>query len=165
MLQKPQNILISKLSQQVFYVDKTRAYIGGASPDKIMKCRGKTVVEIKCPHKIWNKTIRGNFKDLDFLTLNTDGNISLNKKHRYYTQINSQIVLTKSDQGYFVVWRTKDIFLEKIDRDLIHWSKISINLVVTALLGKLCCDSFTWYSATYILWQMQQGLGGRERNY
>ena len=107
-----------------------------------MKCHGKSVVEIKCPHKIWNKTIRDNFKDLDFLTLNTDGNISLNKKHRYYTQINSQIVLTKSDQGYFIVWRTKDIFLEKTDRDLIYWSKVSINLevflksyVVKALLG------------------------------
>ena len=48
----------------------------------------------------------------------------MNKKHRYYTQINSQIVLAKSDQGYFVVWTTKDIFVEKIDRDLIHWSKV-----------------------------------------
>ena len=74
--------------------------------------------------KIWDKTIRNNFKDLDFLTLNTDCNISMNKKHRYYTQINSQIVLAKSDQGYFVVWTTKDIFVEKIDRDLIHWSKV-----------------------------------------
>ena len=105
-------------------------------------CHGKGVVEIICPHKIWDKTIKDNFKDLDFLTLNTEGNISINKKHRYYTQINSQIVLGKSDQGYFVVWTTKDIFVEKIDRDLIHWSKVSINLevffksyVVKALLG------------------------------
>ena len=66
----------------------------------------------------------------------------MNKKHKYYTQINSQMVLAKSDQGYFVVWAPKDIFVEKIDRDLIHWSKVSINLevffksyVVKALLG------------------------------
>ena len=52
-------------------------------------CHGKSVVEIKCPHKIWDKTIRDNFKDLDFLTLNTEGNIFINKKHRCYTQINS----------------------------------------------------------------------------
>ena len=113
------------------FVDKTRAYIG-ASPDKIMQCtcHGRSVVEIKCPHKIWDKTITDNFKDLDFITLNTEGNISINEKYRYYAQISSQIVLAKSDQGYFVVWTTKDIFVEKIDRDLIHWSKVSINLEV-----------------------------------
>ena len=54
----------------------------------------------------------------------------MNKKHKYYTQINSKMVLAKSDQGYFVVWTTKDIFVEKIDRDLTHWSKVSINLEV-----------------------------------
>ena len=51
--------------------------------------------------------IKYNFKDLDFLALNTGGNISMNKKHKYYTQINSQMLLAKSDQGYFVVWTTK----------------------------------------------------------
>ena len=82
------------------------------------KCHGKSVIEIKCPHKIWDRTIKHNFKDLDFLTLNTESNISMNKRHKYYTQINSQMVLAKSDQGYFDVWTTKDIFVEKIDRDL-----------------------------------------------
>ena len=82
------------------------------------------------------------FKDFDFLTLNTDSNISMNKKHKYYTQINSQMVLAKSDQGYFDLWTIKDIFVEKVDRDFTHWSKVSINLevffksyVVKALLG------------------------------
>ena len=76
------------------FVDKTRTYIGFL-PDKIMKCKchGRSVVEIKCPHKIWDKTIKCNSKDLDFLTLNTDGNISMNKKHKYYTLIKSQLVL------------------------------------------------------------------------
>ena len=66
----------------------------------------------------------------------------MNKKHKHYTQINSQMVLAKSDQSYFVVWTTKDVFVEKIDRDLTHWSKVSINLevffksyIVKALLG------------------------------
>ena len=72
-----------KVEPAGLFVDKTRAYIG-ASPDKIMKstCHGKSVVGIKCPHKIWDKTIKDNFKDLDFLTLITDGNISMNKKHK-----------------------------------------------------------------------------------
>ena len=93
-------------------------------------CHEKSVVEIKCPHKIWDETIKENFKDLDFLTLNTNANISMNKKHKYYTQINSQMVLAKSDQNYFVVSTTKSIFVQKIDRDLIHWSKVSIKLEV-----------------------------------
>ena len=91
------------------------------------KCHGRSVVEIKCPHKIWDKTIKCNSKDLDFLTLNTDGNISMNKMHKYYTLIKSQLVLAKSDQGYCVVWTTKDSFVKKIDRDLTHLSKVSIN--------------------------------------
>ena len=111
-------------------------------------CHGKSVVEIKCPHKIWDKTIKYNFKDLDFLSLNTNGNISMNKKHKYYAQINSQMALAKSDKGYFVVWTTKDIFVEKIDRDLIHWSKVSINLEVFfkiyAVKGLLSIQSLTF---------------------
>ena len=132
-----------KVEPAGIFVNKTRAYTG-ASSDKITKftCHGKSVVEIKCPHEILDETIRDNFKDLDFLALNTDANLSMNKKYRYYAHINSQIVLAKSAQGYFVVWTTKDIFVEKIDRDLIHWSKVSINqevffksYVAKALLG------------------------------
>ena len=51
--------------------------------------------------------LKYNFKDLDFLAVNIGSNISMNKKHKYYTQINSQMLLAKSDQGYFVVWTTK----------------------------------------------------------
>ena len=132
-----------KVEPAGLFVNKTRAHIG-ASADKIMrcKCHRKSVVEIKCPHKIWDKTMKYKFKDFDFLTLNTDSNISMNKKHKYYTQINSQMVLAKSDQGYFDLWTIKDIFVEKVDRDFTHWSKVSINLevffksyVVKALLG------------------------------
>ena len=44
-------------------VDKTRVDIG-ASPNKVMKraCEVRSVVEIECPHKIWDKTKKDNFK-------------------------------------------------------------------------------------------------------
>ena len=76
------------------FADKTRPYID-VLPDKIMNCKyhGKSAVVIKCPHKIWNKTIKDNFKYLDILTLNTNDNISVNNRHKYYTQNNSQMVL------------------------------------------------------------------------
>ena len=85
-----------KVKPAGLFDDKTTAYIG-ASTDKI-----------KSPHKIWDKTIKHNFKYLDFLTLNTNGTKSIDKKCKYYTQINSKMFLAKSDQCYFVVWTTKD---------------------------------------------------------
>ena len=58
-----------------------------------MKCKyhGTSVVEIKCPYKIWDNTIKYNFKDLDFLTLNTDG---------LYPLINSASVALKLIQRW-----------------------------------------------------------------
>ena len=63
------------------------------------------------------------------------------------------MVLAKSDQGYVIVWATKDIFVGKTDRDLVHWSNVLINLevffksyVVKALLGiqlPTLCDKFS----------------------
>ena len=81
----------SKLSQQDFLLIKL--YCFGTSPDKTMKCKyhGTSVVEIKCPHKIWDNTIKYNFKDLDFLTLNTDG---------IYPLINSTSVALKLIQRW-----------------------------------------------------------------
>ena len=43
-----------------------------------------------------------------------------------YSLIKCISITLKLIQG----WTTKGIFVEKIDRDLIHWSKISINLEV-----------------------------------
>ena len=51
-----------------------------------LNVKGK-IVKLKCPHKFCDKTIKDIIKDLAFLTLITNSNISINKKHEYYTQI------------------------------------------------------------------------------
>ena len=42
------------------------------------------------------------------------GKITINRSHKYYMQMKSQMKLSKSTHGCFVVWTTtKDIFIEK----------------------------------------------------
>ena len=48
------------------------------------KCHGKTLIEIKSPYNIKNKTIAGGIKVCQFLEEN-DGLFSLSKTHQYYT--------------------------------------------------------------------------------
>ena len=140
-----------KLQSCGLYVDRTHPYIG-ASPDGIMycKCHQKSVIEIKCPYNIKDETIQAGVAKCNFLTV-IDNKITLKKSHKYYTQIISQIMLSDSLQGFFVVWTKKDIFIETIVIDKVHWNKVYTNLqiffqqyVAKALLAikpvKFCAD-------------------------
>ena len=82
------------------------------------KSRGKSVVEIKCPHQIWNKTIKDSFKYLDILTLNTSSNISINKRRKYYTQNNSHMVLAASMYGQQIVFSWTKLIKVSINLDV-----------------------------------------------
>ena len=106
-----------KLEKGGLFLDKDRAYIG-ASPDSIMccKCHGTVVIEMKCPYSIKNMTIADGLDKCEFL-ISEDDKIMLKANHKYHTQINSQIVLSKSNHGYFVVWTTKDILIQKVEKD------------------------------------------------
>ena len=119
-----------KLQSCGLYVDRTHPYIG-ASPDGIMycKCHQKSVIEIKCPYSIKDETIQDGVGKCNFLTV-LDNKIMLKKSHKYYTQIISQIMLSDSLQGFFVVWTNKDIFIETIEMDKVHWNKAYTNLQV-----------------------------------
>ena len=59
------------------YIDKTRPFIA-ASPDIIMHCKyhGQSVVEIKCPQVLRNKTLCDTFNECFFLT-KRNGKITL----------------------------------------------------------------------------------------
>ena len=52
------------------------------------------------------------------------------KGHKYYTQVISQILLSKSSQGYFLVWITKDSYFEIVRKNEAFWEKVSINLEI-----------------------------------
>ena len=59
-----------------------------------------------------------------------NGEVTIYKGHKYYTQVISQILLSKSSQGYFLVWTTKDSFIEIVRKNEAFWEKVSINLEI-----------------------------------
>ena len=91
------------------------------------KCHQKSVIEIKCPYNIKDESIQAGVAKCNSLTV-IDNKIKLKKSHKYYTQIISQIMLSDSLQGFFVVWTKKDIFIETIVIDKVHWNKVYTNL-------------------------------------
>ena len=60
--------------------------------------------------------------------LSTDNGEVTIKRHKYYTQVTSQIQLSQSSQGYFIVWTTKDSFIQIVGKTEAFWEKLSINL-------------------------------------
>ena len=83
------------------------------------KCHSKSAIEVKCPYSIKDKSVLEGVRNCDYLTI-ANGKVTINKSHKYYTQITAQIMLSESSQGFFVVWTEKDIFVE----DQTHWYKV-----------------------------------------
>ena len=131
-----------KLQRCGLFVLKEKSYIA-ASPDSVLSCvcHGTFVVEIKCPFSIHDKTIAEGWQNTDFLSMN-DGQIHLKKEHKYYFQIIGQMAVKPCELGYFVVYTTKDLFVEEIRFDKAYWELILNNLdiffksyVLRVLLG------------------------------
>ena len=103
----------------------------GASPDACMvcKCHGNIPLEIKCPFKIRDKIIAEGVNDCEFYVWIME-ELDSNRSHKYFTQITSQIALTGSKFGIFIVWTTKDLFIEEITFDQNHWRNVETNLDV-----------------------------------
>ena len=102
-----------------------------ASPDGLVtcKCHNSKLIEIKCPYSIRNKTIADGYKQCDFLKT-IDDKIQLNKNHKYYTQVISQMAVTGIHECSFIVWTLCDIFVQTIHFDNKHWEKVKSNLVI-----------------------------------
>ena len=94
------------------------------------KCHIISPVEIKCPAKIKDLTVKEGAEQCDFLVVIGNGTISRNPAHKYATQINSQMTIIGAQQGYFVVWTKKDIFIEMIPFRKDLWQSISNNLEI-----------------------------------
>ena len=102
-----------------------------ASPDCMMTCAccGTSVIEIKCPERLENKSVQDNVHMLEFVK-NVNGDITLNPSHSYYTQVLMQMAVTKSSQGYFVIWSAVDSVIIKVKFDAEKWAGIQINLAM-----------------------------------
>ena len=81
----------------------------------------------KCPNNVHNSFIREDINKCSFLSTD-NGEVTINKGHKYYTQVISQIQLSQSNQGYFIVWTTKDSFIQIVGKNEAYWEKVSINL-------------------------------------
>ena len=117
-----------KLEKADLFLHKNRGQLG-ASPDGIIygKCHGISILEVKCPNNIHNSFIKEDINKCSFLSTD-NGEATINKGHKYYTQVISQIQLSQSNQGYFIVWTTKDSFIQIVGKNEAYWEKVSINL-------------------------------------
>ena len=87
-----------------------------ASPDGLVrcKCHGCATLEIKCTYK---------YRDVspDDPAALVDSNYFLNKdglksKHKYYCQVQTQMLVTNSKLCYFVVWTNNGFSIEEIEK-------------------------------------------------
>lgn len=95
-----------------FMVHKCGLFVGnaiyiGASPDGIVACgcHGNGVLEVKCATKFWNQDPKSKefIEKLPYLRYEA-GNINLNKKHKYYSQVQFQMGITGRNWCDFVVF-------------------------------------------------------------
>ncbi|XP_051482904.1 uncharacterized protein LOC127387988 [Apus apus] len=98
-----------------------------ASPDGIIKeaATGKALglLEVKCPYKHRNRTVREACKDKDFC-LEMDGDsYSLKKNHAYFTQVQCQLAATGLQQADLVVHTTKETAVVPVEFDAKFWGQ------------------------------------------
>ena len=129
----------------------------GASPDGIMKCSccndsTRYAVEVKCPFKLEEKSMKDLAKkDPEFCLQSDKKNaLSLKRNHPYYYQIQLEMLMAGAEYCYFYVYGKSESFYELVPIDLDFLSeKIEIAkrffvfAVLPELLGK-------WYSKSHI---------------
>ena len=68
--------------------------------------------------------------ELDFLEVSPQGQISLKKAHKYYSQVITQIALVGAQFGYFVVWTPiGEVFVQQIAHDREHRAELGRNAI------------------------------------
>ena len=94
----------------------------GATPDGKLCSDGESgIVEIKCPWSARNCTIDEACVNTKFyLEKNNLSNITLKKDHEYFAQIQGQLMVTGADFCEFIVFTSKDIFVQRILPDVTY---------------------------------------------
>lgn len=132
------------------FVKRDLPYIG-ASPDAIgtCDCCGTFVVECKCPYSIKGERVLDAWNRTEFLQMDS-GKVCLNKGHKYYTQLQGEIVLSNCFKGYFVVWtqvgdplveevQRDEVFYQTVEQDLVFFYKGYVVKVLLGLVGIFYC--------------------------
>ncbi|CAJ0945190.1 unnamed protein product [Ranitomeya imitator] len=106
------------------FIHPTKNWLA-ASPDGIVKDKrtGETlnVLEVKCPYKHREHTIREACKDRNFcLTLNGDS-YALKRQHAYFTQVQCQMAVSGINDADFVVYTKMETAVVPVKFDLHFW--------------------------------------------
>lgn len=115
-----------KVVETGLYIDTKRSYLG-SSPDGIIECSccGSGVLEIKCPLSIAH-TIPSH-ENLTYL-VKEGSNITLQRNHNYYTQIQGQMAICNKQWCDFFIFTKHGHHLERILFQKDYWEKIVSNL-------------------------------------
>ncbi|XP_064313513.1 uncharacterized protein LOC135314361 [Phalacrocorax carbo] len=108
------------------FIHREKKWIA-ASPDGIIKeaATGKPLglLEVKCPYKHRNRTVREACKDKDFC-LEVDGDsYALKKDHAYFTQVQCQLAAAGFQRADFVVHTTKETAVVPVEFDDKFWGQ------------------------------------------
>ena len=106
------------------------------------KCHGKSILKVNCPNNVHNSFIREDINKCSFLSAE-NVEVTINKGHKYCTQIISQIQLSQSNQGYFIVWTTKDSFIQIVGKNEAYWEKY---LLISIFFSKDFLQQSCWQS-------------------
>lgn len=101
------------------FIHETKQFLG-ASPDLLVECPccGKGILEVKCSFCIANDIPTD--LNLDYLVKIND-EVTLKRKHSYYTQVQGQFGGTKREWCHFLVYTKKGYHLERIQLDKDYW--------------------------------------------
>ena len=113
------------LSKCGFWLNKDYPFIG-ATPDGLTYCSccGEGCVEVKCPFCKKHKSILESVGDDFYLKESGSKGIQLDSKHTYHYQIQTQLFTTGRAHCDFVVWTTKEIYIERIYANTEFWEYI-----------------------------------------
>jgi hypothetical protein len=87
----------------------------GASPDGLIS--SDTILEIKCPFKFRNMTLKDAASNSDFYLQETDGLFTLKTSHEYWHQVQGVMCLTGRQFVHFFVWLSNDFVNILIPKD------------------------------------------------
>ena len=104
-----------RIQQVGLKIDENLKFLAGSS-DGVVSCSccsESRLLEIKCPFRLRNSSIKTNGHLLEYL----DGDSNLIKSHSYYYQINVCLGVWKCKTCYFVIYTPKDILIKEIHFD------------------------------------------------
>ncbi|XP_077146235.1 uncharacterized protein LOC143807967 [Ranitomeya variabilis] len=113
------------------FIHPTKNWLA-ASPDGIVKDKRTgeilNVLEVKCPYKHREHTIREACKDSNFCLTSNGDSYALKRQHAYFTQVQCQMAVSGINDADFVVYTKMETAVAPVKFDLDFWKDIEPKL-------------------------------------